>query len=187
MRNTANCATINPVSGRLLTYLLTATTFPVLPVVCQDTKPEPRTLNLVQPLRDKNFWLLSALAINTPVARLLADDQVLSSLRIARAFALARAVEKCSTDATCYASLMRWSDEEILSARERLKVLYQEDENIRQLTEEALRKSGVYHRYAEQPGADLLASAWDDCARGINRIIDYYALGLKPRYAEIDA
>jgi hypothetical protein len=50
-----------------------------------------------------------------------------------------------------------------------------------------LRRSGTMQLHGSQSGEDLLAAAWQESVRGMNRIIDVYSEGVAPRYPAIDA
>jgi hypothetical protein len=50
-----------------------------------------------------------------------------------------------------------------------------------------LRTSGAYIVYQQQNGQDLLVSAWELCARGMNEVLSVYGEGTRPRYPKIDS
>jgi len=82
---------------------------------------------------------------------------------------------------------LRWTDEEISASSEILIALYSSETTMRKVVDGPLRERGMYVRYHQRSGAELLAQAWTDAARGMNRLIDVYGEGKKPRYAEIDS
>lgn len=81
----------------------------------------------------------------------------------------------------------RLTADQIASARRSLMTLYRKNAGVRRWVDGPLRKSGDYPRYASAPGDALLGAAWEDAARAIDRIIDVYGKGARPRYPEIDS
>ena len=79
----------------------------------------------------------------------------------------------------------KFSSEEIELAGDRLSELSRK-KAFRELVK-TLRESGQYAVYEELPDGEFLKAAWRQDALGMNRIIDVYALGVKPHYAEIDS
>ncbi|QOY87383.1 YdcF family protein [Paludibaculum fermentans] len=143
------------------------------------------------PVRDKNFWLLSALERDARTREAIAADPVLKQLLDSKQQALRAADKACPATPTaaaeCYAQPMRWPPAEIDQVSTALRALYAANPYLRFFTGTTLRRSGLYQKYQSNPGPDMLASAWQDCAQGINRMLDLYALGQKPRYAQIDS
>jgi hypothetical protein len=151
------------------------------------TEPEHRPVELRSPVEDKNFYLLSALE-RTPGARdAVKANPVLARIATERLAALDRAVDSCNLDIECHAAAFRWSDAQMEEAAHALAALYRTSPAIRTLTDGPLRATGLYVRYQDLGGPDLLEHAWSDCIRGVNRAIDVYALGKPPRYPAIDS
>jgi hypothetical protein len=126
-------------------------------------------LPLTRPVQDKNFYALSLLERNPAALR----QKTLDALRDAKLLALQRAVSTCALDVGCFAQAMRFSDDEIRTARQALRTLHVDDH--------ALQTSGteILHPAVE--------AAWLDAADGINNIIDVYGAGKAPRYPQIDS
>jgi len=147
------------------------------------------------PVRDKNFWLLSSMERDPAVKSALAAEPSFRALLTAKAEALQNADKACpaagvtgaSGFAECYASSAMWSASEIGKAGATLKALYASKVSVRAFVDGPLRRSGMYQRYSAKAGAELLVAAWEDCAKGVNRLLDFYALGKPPRYAAIDS
>ena len=151
------------------------------------TEPARRPVELHSPVEDKNFYLLSALE-RTPGARdAVKTNPVLARIAAERLAALDRAVNSCNLDIECHAAAFRWSDAQMEEAAHALAALYRTSPAIRTLTDGPLRATGLYVRYQDLGGPDLLEHAWSDCIRGIDRAIDVYALGKPPRYPAIDS
>src|SRR5262249_24963427 len=87
----------------------------------------------------------------------------------------------------CYAAAFHWSDEQIEQGAHALASLYRASAAVRTVADGPLRASGMYVRYQNSAGAEMLEHAWTDCLRGINRAIDVYALGKAPRYPAMDS
>ena len=50
-----------------------------------------------------------------------------------------------------------------------------------------VREQGPYALYNDLPDNEFIGSAWEQDVRGMNRVLDVYALGMAPRYAAIDS
>jgi hypothetical protein len=136
------------------------------------------------PVAAKNFYLLSLLE-DTPAWRgALAKEQALSAIAVAKKSALH---QECTVAIpSCYANALRWSDAEIDTVAKTLRSMPLPDLDAR------LRASGAYQRHhglstGGPSSSELIAAAWKECARGINHVMDVYALGQPPRYPAIDS
>lgn len=136
-----------------------------------------------QPLQDKNFWLLTLLERSSAIQ----SDPALSRIQTARMQALDQAAKTCDLDVPCYSKALRFSPEQTTEISKALASLYQTSPALKTLVDGPLKQSETYIRHNEQGGEVLLTKAWADCAAGINRLIDVYALGVPPRYPAIDA
>jgi hypothetical protein len=131
------------------------------------------------PVAAKNFYLLSLLE-DTPAWRgALAKHPALSALAAAKNRALNQ--ECTSAIPSCYANALRWSDAEIDTAADSLRSMRLPDLEAR------LRASGAYQRHHGLASGELTAAAWKECARGMNHVMDVFALGQPPRYPAIDS
>jgi hypothetical protein len=139
-------------------------------------------LSLKSPVQDKNFYLLSLIE-RTPSVK----KAVEAAIPNAKSASLARAAESCGLELDCYATAMKWSDADIDTIAKSLRDLYRQSGAVKQMTDGPLRDSGVLVRFNAKPGDELLAEGWAEAARGINRAIDVYGTGQKPRYPEIDS
>ncbi|MEZ5416262.1 MAG: hypothetical protein R2708_02830 [Vicinamibacterales bacterium] len=86
----------------------------------------------------------------------------------------------------CLADAFRWSDADTRTAEAALAALAGQPAMAAFVARD-LRASGMYQAFEAEADGQLLARAWRDAATGVNRIIDTYALGTKPRYPDIDA
>jgi hypothetical protein len=132
----------------------------------------------------RNFYVLTTAATDPEVVKALNSDSALASMAAAHDAMMHKAAAECKT-ATCFTTVMRWSDSDIQAVSKELGHLYGSNAAIRRLAR-ALRKSGFYPLYRRQDGQHLLITAWTDAASAINRIIDVYGGGTLPRYARSD-
>lgn len=134
-------------------------------------------------LTAKNFPLLSMLKENGIGA--VGENKVLKNIRSAQRLRTAKALKSCSS-VSCYADALKWTETEINTLGSELIGLYQKDRSFQE-TVRKLRQQGSYALYDSAADTALVRSAWNDAAKGINRIFDVYIKGEKPRYAKIDS
>lgn len=146
-----------------------------------------RALPLHSPVEDENFYLLSTIQKDAAVRRALAADQDIAAISAERRRSVARSLASCKQNVACTLKSILWTDEEIHTVSLALARLYREDKSVRLLVDQTLRPSGVYVLYQKRSGDDLLANAWDICARGLNDMISVYGEGAAPRYPLIDS
>jgi DUF218 domain len=147
----------------------------------------PRPLPLSSPLQDKNLYLLSVLQKDAEADRALAANQEIGEISAARERSVTRALSSCKENVDCTLKAVLWTDEEIHAVSLALARLYREDKSVRLLVDRKLRPTGAYVLYQKKSGDDLLANAWEICARGLNDIISVYGEGAAPRYPLIDS
>ena len=149
--------------------------------------PATAPVQLISPIQDKNFYLLSLLE-RTPAARdAIKADPTFARIASQRLSLLDNAAKTCNAKIECYAAAFSWSDTQSAEAGAALAALYRNSPPVKQLIDGPLRASGMYIRYNNLPGDQMIASAWQDNVVGINRIIDVYGLGKPPRYPAIDS
>ena len=148
--------------------------------------PTQTPLVMKDPTFEKNFFLLSRLANQKATDQAISKSPVLSKFAVDFKKTLKSVYDStASMDQSRMAELMI-SDADIAAIASEFKSIYQKSSTVRTLVETDLRKSGMYYRYQTQSGADLLASAWIDCANGLNYIVRVYGLGRNGRSPEID-
>lgn len=140
-------------------------------------EPAHTPLKLTAPMQDKTFYLLSAIERTPALREALPRD---GGQRLDRA-------KSCGTDLDCYGEAFRWSEEQMTGAAHALSAAYRASSAVRAFTDGPLRASGMYVRYNDLDGPELLERAWRDCAHGMNVAIDVYGMGKPPRYPAIDA
>lgn len=146
-----------------------------------------KPLPLHNPIQDKNFYLLTLFESDFGVRQALADDVNLKEVSGERARFLKVALQSCKVDAPCTAKAFLWTDEEIGAVSRDLMRLYHGNESVRRMVDETLKRSDAYELYNNESGTDLLANAWEICARGMNDVISVYGEGAPPRYPRIDS
>ena len=145
-------------------------------------------LPMTEALQDKNFYLLSAMKASPELGRVLAEDETIEGVRLEREHALTRAQEACHQDLPCVLKALLWTEEETHAvAYELSRMVAVKNSSLHELVRRRLRPSGAYEAYAEMSDADLLATAWQICAGGLNEIVSVYGLGQPGRYPLIDA
>lgn len=142
---------------------------------------------LVRPLQDKNFYLLSMLERTPEARRALETDPALHKLAAEDRASLDRALTSCKTELACYTRAVTLSDAQIKEVESALRRLVRDGDPLQHLVAGPLNRSGMFQRYSAMSDADFVAHAWTDAAQAINRIIDIYGNGGKPRYPEIDS
>jgi hypothetical protein len=167
----------------LVLYCLLAS----LPGLVSAAEPLRAPVRLETPVQDKNFYLLSLLERTPDVRDAVKAEPALARIAAERLAALDKAAKTCNLDLDCYAAAFQWSDAQANDAGHALAALYGTSPALRRLADGPLRESGMYVRYQNLSGDQLLDRAWADCIHGMNRIIGVYGLGKAPRYPAIDS
>jgi hypothetical protein len=149
--------------------------------------PARAPLSMRAPVQDKNFYLLSKLEEAPEAAAAVRTDPRLARLAVARRDALDRADRTCGSELLCYPASVLWNETDIAEASAALRDLYGANQALRNLVDGPLRTTGLFIRYRDSSGGDLLAQAWADAARGLNNIIEVYGTGKAPRYPNTDS
>lgn len=150
-------------------------------------EPARAPLGLSNPSLDKNFYLLALIARDYTLKSSLEAVPALREMNTKKWADAKQADQKCPEVLTCFTAPMRFTDAEMTTASDALKNLVQNSATWKAFAATTLRDSGAYVRYHAKSDADLVAAAWLDAARGINRLIDVYGDGKPPRYNEIDS
>jgi len=164
---------------RFLRWLTLAAAAPALYAAEGDEIAARTPVALLRPVQDKNFYFLSMIERTPGARRAVEAAPALRKLAAAHHEALAHALESCAARLDCYTRALALSDGEIEEAATELRRLG--------LATAPLRRSGMFQLYSARSDQDLAALAWADAARAINRIIEVYGNGGKPRYPEIDS
>lgn len=140
-------------------------------------------LTLRDPVRDKNFFLLSLIQRDPEVGKLLKRNAALKRLTRNKVQALRKAANCDQVE--CLDRLFRFSNPTIEAVANELRRLGKRPQFTR-LVREEMRPSGVFIKYSHQSDSEMLISAWRDAAKGMNRLLTVYGLGRNPFYKNID-
>ncbi len=147
----------------------------------------PKPLEIKQPILDKNFELLGLLEQDSAAQKELAADASLHAIARERQRALESAIKSCKPDGLCLMRAILWTDEEIEAVALALREMESHSPAVHALVAGSLRSSGANIIEQKQSDANLLESAWQITAHGINHIIEVYGEGAAPRYPLIDS
>jgi len=138
-------------------------------------------------VRDANFYLLTLFQYVSPVNALLTKDNALGVVRERILQRTELSLKDCEKDRACVVNAFMWTEQEAQEVRDRLIALAKSEKALKALVQEHLRPSGYFQGMASLSDEEMIAVAWDDCVKGINRILDVYGLGEKPMYPRIDS
>ncbi len=133
-------------------------------------------------LISKNFYFLSLLANDTLGRDLIENDPVLSTFAQNKLLQISRNSENSEP-----LSGLQLTDEEIHYIGNRLVELYETNPILGKILKNHIYPSGVYCIYNNLDEKELLYKIWEQDAKGMNRFIDVYGKGVKPKYALIDS
>ena len=140
-------------------------------------------LTFRNPVKYKNFYLLSLFQRDPEVGRILRRNRVLKTLANNKTQAL-RVAANCG-DVGCFDRLFRLSGPNIERVASELRTLSRRPE-IKRLVAKHMRPSGAFIKYSQQSDSAMLVAAWKDAANGMNRLLSVYGLGKNPYYKDID-
>jgi len=136
-------------------------------------------------VKDKNFFFLSLLERTPEVQSILSENDYFNHFLSNEKSELKKINQLCSLDVECFADAFKLKSEEISKIGEELASISELPE-IKNLLEE-LRQSATYYLHNQQKNQDYIQSVWNDCSRGINQIINVYALAGEQKYPRIDS
>jgi hypothetical protein len=139
------------------------------------------------PVQYKNFYLLTLLQQEASVKKILQTDEVLSSFLKTKKENISKAIKNCNQDIACFATTLKFSDNEIELIGARLKFLYKKDNALGQLMLNHIIPSGCYNLFAGLPPNEMIKKVWEQDAKSINNTISVYVEGAKPNYPKIDS
>lgn len=152
-----------------------------------EVSPAKKPLLLHSAIEDKNFYLLSLFQADSEIRSALASDKILQRLNSTRQQRLKLALQTCQQNPDCMLQALMWTDEDVRVVSVALARIYQNNPQVRKIIDGELQTSGAYVLYQQQGGQDLLVSAWELCARGLNNVLEVYGEGSRPRYPKIDS
>ncbi|TXK50776.1 YdcF family protein [Pontibacter qinzhouensis] len=137
-------------------------------------------------LLHKTFNFLEVIDESAVVRKEVKQNAVLRSLAQQYAGRAERALSSCQ-DATCYASALKWSDQEIASVTKELNSLYIKNKRFKKAVTKALQAESYHLKYKGEIDSTTIRKAWEDTALGLNHILDVYVGGTGARYPAIDS
>lgn len=140
---------------------------------------------LPESLETRTFPLLSYFLAVPAWQEALAADPMLQRLAIERAGRVP--AENCEPAPQCLTDAWTWTDADIKIVDARLRKLVTPTNLVDALVKRHMRPSARFARHEPLNDADLLAAAWQDAARGMNRVIAVYGQGKAPMYPKIDS
>lgn len=158
--------------------------------VCAQQKHKTDSYKLVAGedyVQTKNYYLLTLLQWDKTVQAILEKDTTLAGIARKKREKIQQAFQDCKTDALCYTTELKLTDEEIAAVGARLKALYHIHPALKKLVSEQLIRSGTYIQFNKAAPDELLQKAWEQDAHGINFVISVYGEGAKPNYPAIDS
>ncbi|MBY8823322.1 YdcF family protein [Sphingomonas colocasiae] len=147
-----------------------------------------RPLVSAEPLQDRIAYLLTLFEKSPEVQHVLFRDPALRAVRDRLVETRSAVQAACAAaDATsCPVERLMLGEGEIETVASVLVRLAVSDPAVASLVSGHVRPSGRYQLHAHLSDPELLAAAWRDAARAINRVYRLYALGEKPAYPAID-
>ena len=136
-------------------------------------------------ITNKTFPFYDYVARNKIFAGTLRKDVTFKSQSRQQIKRMKIALEQCS-DVSCYATAAQWSPDEITALGERLMKLCRDNKKMQRLPK-ILKAGEHYSLHDTQTDTAFIQNVWNDSALGVNRILDTYIKGNKPRYPAIDA
>jgi hypothetical protein len=143
------------------------------------------TVSIDSVLIVKNFPLLSRLDRNKETALMLKKNKTFKLIRQNQDKRAEQALQHC-TSVSCYGDSLKLTQNEVNCLGDELITLYKHKKAFRKIIIR-LRSSGSYALYEAAADTGYLRNAWNNDAKGINRIIEVYIQGKPPRYARIDS
>ncbi|MDR3713488.1 MAG: ElyC/SanA/YdcF family protein [Puia sp.] len=137
---------------------------------------------------DKNFYLLTVIAQDPEVSRLLQTDSILEALGTEkRQFIHRRAIDTITAPMALLSDL-ELSGGDMSRIIGAITFLYdRHPAAFDRMIDRHLRPSGCYQRYIANTNKDFLFYIWAEVIVGINHIIDQYGLDRNRHYPSIDA
>lgn len=139
------------------------------------------------PVLDANAYLLTLLAADPQAREALAHDPAVVAVAARLGQTHKDLLKACRLGPACPVDQLMLSDAESAAVGADLSRLAASGAPLSRLVRTQMRPSGRFQKYADLDDAGLIAAAWAETAKGVNRLYRVYADGEKPRYAEIDA
>ena len=135
--------------------------------------PSIKPLELINPLQDKNFYLLSRMQSNPQMNQLIAKDSELRSIVEGKEQALKSSANESTIGKVAGLTNLKFSPEEFALVSKQLSKIAVETPAGRAFMTE-IRQSHAYERDAQLSDSEFIQKAWQECAEGMNLIVDIY-------------
>lgn len=133
-------------------------------------------------LQEKNFYLFSAIENDTEVMALLKADKPLRTYWDKMTTPLEPTPK---TGAEIIAPFL-WSESDIQTVGKRLVELSKDNTNFKALLNR-LRAKKHYVNFEKAPDDEYLYKIWEQCAKGLDTVLEVYGAGKMPFYKNIDS
>ena len=138
-------------------------------------------------LAGRDFPFLAMLLRERSIHTLLSEDAALSRITGTRWQMIAAANQDCRDDLHCRAAAVKISPPQIAEISAALRQVYEKNSQFQTFVQRELENQSAFSLSPSSKGAALLVDNWERSAAALNRIIDTYCDGEKPRYNEIDS
>ena len=133
----------------------------------------------------KNFPLLAIIDADQAARTAVASSPELRAILEAKRQAVAQAAASCAAVASCHATALWWSADEVSRVSEALGAMTKD--GLLDTAVATMRSSGLFSRDVELDDQTFVVRSWERAAGGLNNILAVYGKGEKPRYPLIDA
>ncbi len=149
--------------------------------------PQYRLLRSNSLIQDKNFYLLTLWEKLPDIRRLLGKHGELKKIHQHIHRKISTAPDSCELNPLCVIDGYMWDSTTINQVSEILSTAFEESTSWNDMIEKHLRPSGLCQLHAHLSNREMLVQAWEEAAKGMNRLMEVYGVGKKPRYPLIDS
>lgn len=133
-------------------------------------------------LQERNFFLFSVVENDTEVKRLLKADKLLKTYWDK----ITTPSESIPKDGQETIAPFLWSEDDIQTVGKRLVELSKGNAKFKELLNK-LRASKQYANFEKTPDDEYLYKIWEQCAKGLDTVLEVYGAGKMPFYKNIDS
>lgn len=133
-------------------------------------------------LKEKNFYLFSAMENDGKLMELLKADEHLK-VYWDKMTSPSRSTPK---DGAEIIAPFLWSEDDIQTVGKRLVELFKGNTEFKSLIQK-LRESNQYANFNKAPDDEYLYKIWEQCAKGLDTVLEVYGAGKMPFYKNIDS
>ncbi len=100
---------------------------------------------------------------------------------------ISSANQSCKEDLPCKAAAAKFNSQQIANVSSALRQAYEQNGELREFVKHQVENRNELSLDLSKKGAELLVDNWERSAVALDRIVDTYCEGAKPRYGEIDS